>query len=448
MDLKTVISPNERVKPITTEISVEGHLIVGGCDTVDLAEKFGTPLWIIDEATARAAAHACLEGLKDYPNARVIYAGKAFLCTAMCRLVDSMNLGLDVVSLGEMHTAAKAEFPPEKTYLHGNNKSQIEIDTALKSGINIVLDSASELDLVQSRAHSLGQIAKVLIRVTPGIEPETHAHIKTGQHDSKFGILLAEVPALAQRISRLKDSVKLLGLHAHIGSQGQDIEPYLSNADVLVGLIEELKRDYDIEIETLDLGGGLGIAYTEEDHPKALFEWSKAIANRVKTLFQKNGLRQPALLLEPGRAIIGTAGVTLYRAGHGKTMGNHTNYLALDGGMADNPRPITYQARYTACLANRATEPETSVPLTLAGKYCESGDIIVKEAYIPAKTGDLIAIFATGAYNYSMASNYNRTPRPACVLVADGAADLIIERETLEDLTRNDHIPKRLASSK
>jgi diaminopimelate decarboxylase len=280
--------------------------------------------------------------------------------------------------------------------------------------------------------------------VTPGVEPDTHQHIRTGQHDSKFGLLLEDVPELAQWIVSNPRTMKFLGLHAHIGSQGQDLAPYLLVVDVLADLVLELKQQHSIDISYLDLGGGLGITYSEQDKPIAIHEWAQAMADRTKTAFSAKGLPLPVLMLEPGRSIVGTAGVTLYRAGHSKVMGGQTSYLALDGGMADNPRPITYQARYTACVANRMNAGPPQTPVTLAGRYCESGDIIIREAYLSAESGDLIAIFGTGAYNYSMASNYNRTQRPACVLVANGAADIIIERESIEDLLRQDRIPHRL----
>jgi diaminopimelate decarboxylase len=429
---------------VSAGVNAKGHLTIGGCDVVDLAQRFGTPLWIMDEATIRAAANACVEGLKGYPEFRVIYAGKAFLCTAMCRLVDQLNLGLDVVSEGELHTAISSKFPADRIYMHGNNKSQLEIDAALKYGVNIIIDNMNEAHMVQQRAHGLSTKAHVLVRVTPGVEPDTHAHIKTGQHDSKFGFLLEQVPEVVHWIAQYPTTMKLLGLHAHIGSQSLDLEPYLQIVDILGDLIAKLTKQSNIEILQLDLGGGLGITYNENDSPVPIFEWARAISDRVKKVFTQNGLSLPLLMLEPGRSIVGTAGITLYRAGHPKTMGNQTNYLALDGGMADNPRPITYQARYTACVANRMNAEVTSKPITLAGRYCESGDIIIREAYLPAESGDLIAIFGTGAYNYSMASNYNRTPRPACILVCDGNADIIIERETIEDLVRQDRIPQRL----
>jgi diaminopimelate decarboxylase len=280
--------------------------------------------------------------------------------------------------------------------------------------------------------------------VTPGVEPETHRHIKTGQHDSKFGVPLEKVLEISSFIANDKDAFALRGLHVHIGSLCQDLTPFLDMVDILADLVLKLKTKEGIEIEQLDVGGGLGIAYTDQDHPVPMAQWSKSIAERVKKAFSQRQLALPVLMVEPGRAIIGTSGVTLYRAGFTKMMGEK-RYLAVDGGMADNPRPITYEAVMTASVANRMNSAPSSDPLTLVGRYCESGDIIIKEAYLDAQEGDLIALFGTGAYNYSQASNYNRTPRPACVMVSEGSAEIIIERETNEDLIRQDRIPKSLS---
>ncbi|HEY9718285.1 MAG TPA: diaminopimelate decarboxylase [Trichormus sp.] len=444
MDIETEISPNVSVRPATAQVNAHGHLVVGGCDTVELAREFGTPLYVIDAETIRRAAAACLEGLQGYPNTRVLYAGKAFLCLAMCKLVQKLGLGLDVVSEGELYTATRAGFPPELTYLHGNNKSQNEIDAAIKQGINIVIDNKAEAEMVAARARSAGKKTNALIRVTPGVEPETHRHIKTGQHDSKFGVPLEEVLDISSLIAKDKEAFALRGLHVHIGSLCQDLTPFLDMVDILADLVLQLKTKEGIEIEVLDVGGGLGIAYTDQDHPAPMAQWSKAIAERVKKAFSQRGLALPTLMVEPGRAIIGTSGLTLYRAGFTKMMGEK-RYLAVDGGMADNPRPITYDAVMTAAVANRMNTAPSSDPLTLVGRYCESGDIIIKVAYLDARPGDLIALFGTGAYNYSQASNYNRTPRPACIMVNEGSAEIIIERETNEDLIRQDRIPKSLS---
>ncbi|MBI4533955.1 MAG: diaminopimelate decarboxylase [Candidatus Melainabacteria bacterium] len=422
-----------------------GHLVVGGCDVVKLAEQFGTPLWLIDEATIEQACRAVKAGLSEYPKTQVLYAGKAFLCLAMCHLIKRLGLGLDVVSIGELMTASRASFPPELIYLHGNNKSQEEIAFGLNLGdIKIVVDSVSELYLIQEVAAHLQRRAKILLRVTPGVEPDTHHYIRTGQADSKFGLPLENLSHIVELAQVHSDCLELIGLHAHIGSQSHEIEPYLEIIEILADCFVELQHFVGLTLTQLDVGGGLGIAYTPNDHPTPLYEWSRAIARHVEACFTNRNLALPTLLVEPGRAIVGTAGITLYRAGHCKNLPGGITYIALNGGMADNPRPITYQARYTPCLANRLNDPCSDKPITFVGKYCESGDIIVKDAYLAAESGDLVAIFGTGAYNYSMASNYNRTGRPACILVAKGQSEVIIKRESPDDLIARDRVPQRL----
>ena len=440
-----VVSPNVHIKPISTSINEHGHLVIGGCDTVELAKQFGTPLYVVDESTIRASAAAFQAGLADYKNARPLYAGKAFLCIAMCHLVRSLGFGLDVVSEGELFTAVKAGFPADLTYLHGNNKSEKELESALLYGaVKIVLDGPQEAQLLASVAGRLKLRASVLIRVTPGVEPDTHEHIKTGQHNSKFGVQLDQLDETLELIRQHADVLNLIGLHAHIGSQSHDLGPFLELIDIMAERFASIKEQHGIELTQLDVGGGLGIAYTDSDEPTPIFDWAKAVATKVSEAFKQRNMQLPDLFVEPGRSMIGTAGVTLYAAGHTKDIQGKPRFLAVDGGMADNPRPITYQAKYTTCVANRMNEPAPTKPVSLVGRYCESGDIIVKEAYLRAQRGDLIAVFGTGAYNYSMASNYNRTTRPACVLVHDGKAEVIIARETNEDLVSHDRIVERL----
>jgi diaminopimelate decarboxylase len=440
-----IASPNLEIRPSTASINASNHLVIGGCDTVDLAEKFGTPLWVIDEETIRQATRSCFAGLSGYPNSKIFYAGKAFLCLAMCKLIENLGLCLDVVSGGELFTALTAGFPAHKIFMHGNNKSANEIIAAVDTKkVTIVADNHSELEMIAAIARKKGARTPILLRMTPGVEPETHQHIKTGQHDSKFGFALEDLDSAMAIVLAAGDALELKGLHAHIGSQTHKIEPYLEIIDILADCFAQVKEKYKIDLPLLDVGGGLGIAYTVEDKPLSIEFWAKSIVTRVQSAFPKRGLPLPELAVEPGRCIVGTAGVTLYRAGHAKTLPNGSRYLALDGGMADNPRPITYQARYTPAVANRVETDKPVSPITLVGKYCESGDIIIKEASLSAQTGDLIAVFDTGAYSYSQASNYNRTGRPACVLVKEGKADVIIERETEEDLIKQDRIPARL----
>lgn len=437
-------APNTQIRPVSCQVDPQGHLWVGGMDTNELAAKFGTPLWIIDEQTILDGVAAYKDGLSSYPNSQVLYAGKAFLCLAMCKLVESLGLGLDVVSEGELYTAQQAGFPADRIYMHGNNKTESELTAGLEYGdLTVVVDNFSELELLAKVASGLNKKARVLFRVIPGVEPDTHQHIKTGQHDSKFGIPLTQIKAAVEKALAF-ESLKVEGLHAHIGSQAQKLEPYLENCEILAELAAQLKRELSFELTTLDVGGGLAIKYSGSDDPVAASSWARGVAKQVAESFERRGLALPKLLVEPGRSIIGPSGLTLYRVGHCKELPGGAKFIAVDGGMADNPRPITYQSIYTASLANRADAAAATDSRSIVGKYCESGDIIIKETYLDANSGDLIAIFGTGAYNFSMASNYNRSPRPACVLVKDGIADIIVERESNDDILRNDRIPKRL----
>jgi diaminopimelate decarboxylase len=446
MALSDVVTLSEQsILPVTATVNTSGHLIIGGVDTVELASKFGTPLWIIDETTIRVAVRECQTGLEHYPDAEITYACKAFLCLAMCHLLKELNISLDVVSGGELYTAQQAGVSASKILLHGNNKGAIEIEAALSYGpVRIVIDNQSELELVGTIARKLDTQANILLRVIPGVEADTHQHIQTGHDSSKFGIPLQELNQTIEYIEKHKSDFNFLGLHVHVGSQSHDLDPFLSAVDIVTNCCLGLKEKYGIEISQLDLGGGLGIAYTDADKTLPMEVWSHEISKRVAEKFKQNALRLPKLILEPGRSIIGRAGITLYRVGHNKTLPDGTRYIAVDGGMADNPRPITYQALYTACLANKMTLPKQTTPISIVGKYCEQGDVIIKESYIAPESRDIIAVLATGAYNFSMSSNYNRTGRPACVLVANGNAEIIVERETNDDLLRQDRVPVRL----
>jgi len=437
-------SPNQNIMPVTAAVNEHNHLTIGGADVVDLVQEFGSPLWIVCEETIRQSAQAVTVGLSDYGQALPCYAGKAFLCLALVKLIEELGFGLDVVSEGELFTALRAGFPVEKIFFHGNNKSDLELKMALKASIKIVVDNESELQTLIALAKPLRRKVEILLRIIPGIELDTHDHIKTGHDKSKFGIPLDQLGAAIELIKSQKN-VELLGLHAHIGSQGMDLEPFLQNVEVFADLYADLKNKYGLTLPHLDVGGGLGIAYVSSDRPLALETWARAVSEKVKAAFGERGLTVPELSVEPGRAIVGTAGVTIYQSGHLKEMPG-VNYLAVDGGMADNPRPITYQAKYTAAVANRMVGDEGKSKLwSIVGRYCESGDIIAEEAELDARKGDLIAVFATGAYNYSMSSNYNRTARPACVLVQNGKAEIILERETAKDLISHDRIPSWLA---
>lgn len=425
----------------TSRVNGRGHLEIGGCDAVELAERFGTPLYVMDEADVRQRSRqyrAALEG--SYPRARVLYASKAFLCAAMARLAYEEGLGLDVVSGGELYTALRAGVPPELIYMHGNNKSREEIEYALQSGVGrLVADSLFELGLIDAVAAGLGRVAHVLLRVTPGIEAHTHEYVRTGQLDSKFGEGLSNGLAYrALEASRGMPHVRVVGLHCHIGSQILQLEPQAEAARLLIEFARRVQDGLDIRIDELNCGGGLGVRYLPSDDPPAIGEAMARLARTVREAAAAAGLPLPLLLVEPGRSIVGEAGTTLYTVGATKAIPGVRTYVTVDGGMTDNPRPALYGARYQAVLANRAGEPATHT-VTVAGKCCESGDVLIRDARLPEpRPGDILAVLTTGAYNYSMASHYNRLPKPAVVFVRDGRARVVVRRETYADLVRQD----------
>ena len=435
----------------TMEIGPNGHLYIGGCDAVELAKQWGTPLYVMDEAEIRRRAKAYKQVLaENYPDSRVIYAGKTFMTTAMCRIMEEEGLGLDVVSGGELYTAIAAGFPTENIYLHGNNKSEAELEMALEHRVGrIVGDNRYELEMLERLASARKEKVQILLRVTPGVEAHTHSYIRTGQIDSKFGFGLENGLAkeAVERALQLQ-YVELIGLHCHIGSQILGLDSFDVTIEVMLDFVAKLKAELKWECRELSLGGGLGIRYTAKDEEVSIEEFGTRIANKLKSEAEKLSLDLPTLVVEPGRSIAGEAGTTLYTVGSIKEIPGIRKYVAVDGGMGDNPRVALYQAEYQALLANRANEPATDV-VSIAGKCCESGDMLIWDLKVPEpKSGDILAVFCTGAYNYSMASNYNRLPRPAVVLVKDGNADLIVKRETYEDLVRLDTVPARLASKK
>ncbi|SMB98452.1 diaminopimelate decarboxylase [Thermanaeromonas toyohensis ToBE] len=431
----------------TMRINERGHLEIGGCDVVDLAREFGTPLYIFDEDLIRANCRKFTRAfVQKYGNAEVIYAGKAFLTTAMCRIIAQEGLGLDVVSGGELYTALKAGFPPARIYFHGNNKSKEELLLALEVGVGrVVVDNFLELETLSRLAVERGQRVPILLRVTPGIEAHTHEYIRTGQIDSKFGFTLPGGQALeAVKKAQGLPGIEYKGLHCHIGSQIFQVEPYRYAAEVMMDFVEEILKVMGLVTEELDLGGGFGIAYVEEDDPQPIEVFAEVIMAAVYDEAEKRGLKLPKVIVEPGRSIIGPAGSTAYTVGSIKNIPGVRKYVAVDGGMADNIRPALYGARYEAILANKASAPATEV-VSITGKCCESGDMLIWDIPLPpVEPGDILLMPCTGAYGYTMASNYNRLGRPAAVLVKDGQADLILRRETYEDLLRCDVVPKRL----
>ncbi|MGF1457969.1 MAG: diaminopimelate decarboxylase [Leptolyngbyaceae cyanobacterium] len=440
-------SPNQNLLPLTAEVSEADHLVVGGCDVPQLIRQFGSPLYILDEVTLRAACRQYREAMAQYypGESLVIYASKAWNCLAVCAIVNQENLGIDVVSAGELLTALRAGVPADCLYFHGNNKSAEELQQGIESGCRIVVDNWFELKSLSTLAQQAGKAVPILLRLTPGIECHTHEYIRTGHLDSKFGFDPDQIEAVFQFLAD-QPQLSFIGLHAHIGSQIFELQPHADLADVMVQWIAKA-AEYGLSISELDIGGGLGICYTESDDPPSIETWVQTVAVSVAQACQAHGVMLPRLIAEPGRSLIGTATVTAYTVGSQKTVPGIRTYVAVDGGMSDNPRPITYQSVYRALVGNRMSAPLTE-KTTLAGKHCESGDVVIQEAYLPAlEANDVIVVAGTGAYNYSMASNYNRVPRPAAVLVNAGEAHLIIQRETLQDLIRHDCLPTSLVSA-
>jgi diaminopimelate decarboxylase len=438
------ISPNQSLFPLTAKVNGHDRLEVGGCDVTELTKTYGTSLYILDEVTLRTACQQYRDAFKQhYPGeSLVIYASKAWNCLAVCAIVKSEGLGIDVVSAGELYTATKAGFTGDKIYVHGNNKSIEELQMSIGQNATIVVDSWSELRTLAelSQANPI----KIMVRLTPGIECHTHEYIKTGRIDSKFGFDPNDTESVFEFISQYP-GLNFLGLHAHIGSQIFELQPHADLGPVMVNWLTKAQK-YGLSIAQLDIGGGLGIRYTEQDDPPSIDEWAKTVCDSVVAACKAEGIPLPKLIAEPGRSLIGSACVTAYTIGGQKVVPGIRTYVTIDGGMSDNPRPITYQSVYRAVVANRMSAP-MSETVTIAGKHCESGDVLIKDAQL-AKTepGDILVVPDTGAYNYSMSSNYNRIARPAAVLVQGGQASLILERESLDDLLRHDRLPAYLTA--
>lgn len=430
----------------TMKINPAGHLEIGGVDTVELVKEYGTPLWVIDEEGFRQNCCSIRQAFDGVGDAMVIYASKTLSNLSLLRIVDQEGLGLDVASGGELYTAIQAGFPMEKVYLHGNNKTPRELELALDSGVGrVVVDNFYELEYFNHLCAQKGKQQDILLRITPGVEAHTHEFIKTGQVDSKFGFTLPDGQALeAVRAALDCQNLRLIGLHCHIGSQIFEMESFKHAAELMVDFLLQLKEDCGFEAEELDMGGGFGIYYFYGDEPRDPREWAEAILPAIQVKCRALGLRIPRIIVEPGRSLAGPAGITLYTIGSYKEVKGVRKYIAVDGGMTDNPRPALYGSKYLAVLANKANqEPQETV--SVAGKCCESGDMLIWDARLaPVQPGDILAVFATGAYNYAMSSNYNRLPRPAMVLVGSGRADLILKRESYADLIRNDLLLERL----
>lgn len=431
----------------TMKINRFGHLEIGGCDTVSLAKEYGTPLVVLDEAlirqTCRQYYHNFVEHTK---NAEVIYASKAFSSPAIYKIIESEGLGLDVVSGGELYTALQADFPVNKIYFHGNNKSAQELAMALEYKIGkVVVDNLYELEMLNNMASLFKTKIDILLRITPGIEAHTHEFIKTGQIDSKFGLTLPNGQAIQGVEAALRcNNVNLHGFHCHIGSQIFEMDSYQHEAKIMMEFIHQVKKSFGYEAEELNLGGGFGIYYHKGDQPAQIKAYAEVVMSTVREQAKAFGLLIPKIIIEPGRSIIGPAGTTLYTIGSIKEIPGVRKYIAVDGGMSDNIRPALYNAKYEAVLANKCNASHNEL-VSITGKCCESGDMLLWDVMLPtASSGDILAMSCTGAYGYSMASNYNSLSKPAVVLANDGTIDLIIKRQTYQDLLKNHLIPHRL----
>lgn len=423
-------------------VNEKGHLVISGCDTVDLAEQYGTPLYVMSEDEIRSVCRRYVSSFQKYygGSGRPIYASKAFCCKEICRIVLSEGLDLEVVSGGELYTALQAGVPAERIHFQGNNKTPRELTLAVENGVgDIVVDGISELKKLEKIAAEHNVTVPISLRIKPGIDAHTHEFIRTGQIDSKFGIDLSSGEALkAVKLASQMEHVSLRGLHCHIGSQIFDKEPFVHAAEVMLTFFAEVRENLGVEFAFLNLGGGFGIRYTEKDNASPYEEYMEPVSEAVHRKCGELGLSTPKIYIEPGRSIVGEAGITLYTVGNIREIPNVRNYVAIDGGMFENPRYALYQSDYTCVVANKADRPADYIA-TIAGKCCESGDLI--QEHTPIQTpeeGDILAVLSTGAYNYSMASNYNRNLKPACVMVSNGKARVIIKGETYEDLLRND----------
>jgi diaminopimelate decarboxylase len=430
--------------PVTAAVSEAGRLTLGGCDAVDLALEFGTPLYVFDDETLRGQCRAFLgEFRARYPETSAAYAAKAYLGRALAAIVAEEGMGLDVVSGGELAIAASVNFPPERIHFHGNNKSQAELRQALDYGIGrVVIDNFYEIGLLSSVAQSLGVRQKVLLRLSPGIDPHTHAHTTTGTLDSKFGVPLPAGQAEAAVRQLLETpGLELTGLHVHLGSPVFELEPYTQAAGAVFEFAAKMRERHGFTMREFSPGGGFAAAYLPEQQPPSPADYADALVPPMIEACTRYGLPRPRLFIEPGRAIVARAAVALYTVGAWKEAPGVRRFVSVDGGMADNIRPALYGSRYTAVVANRMND-ERRERVTVAGKYCESGDLLLKDAVLPPlQPGDILAMPAAGAYALAMASNYNAALRPAVVLVKDGEARLMRRRETYDDLMRADVWP-------
>ena len=424
-------------------VNDRGHLTIGGADTLELAAQFGTPLYAFDETQIRSTCRRYKASIEKYYGGygRPAYASKAFCCKEMCRIAASEGMGLDVVSSGELYTALAAGFPAENIYFHGNNKTPEELAYAIRSGVgHIVADNIAELDILEQLASAANAHQKVLFRVKPGVDAHTHDFVKTGCIDSKFGFAL-ETGEAFESIRRAASLSCLVveGIHCHIGSQIFDIDPFELAAERMLGLAAKVRDELGFEMETLNMGGGIGIKYLQTDDPQSYEIFLERISSAIEANCAKHNLKKPFLVIEPGRSIVAPAGITIYKVGAVKEIPGIRTYVSVDGGMTDNPRYALYQSKYDMMIANKATETK-SQSVTVAGRCCESGDLLGEDVPLQkAQVGDTLAVLATGAYNYSMASHYNRVPKAAVVMIGENSEPrVIVKRESYEELLRSD----------
>lgn len=437
------MSTNQLLKPVT--IKRDKNLSVGGCDMPELAKKYGTPLYVLDEETIRSICRDYKNAFSRYEKVNMMYASKALCNSAVSKIVASEGFGFDVVSGGEIYTVHNAGIDMSKVLFNGNNKTPEEIELAIKYGVGrFSIDNFHEVELISAISQKYNRTVDALLRITPGIECHTHKYIQTGQLDCKFGFDLSQIDSIIEHILNVDKTINIRGLHAHIGSQIFEPQCYYDEVEVLVKEVARIDEKFGIKLDEINLGGGLGVKYTESDNPPSVQEIADVILDSLDKNIAKYNIEKPAIYLEPGRSIISTAGITLYTVGSSKQVPDMTKYVSVDGGMADNPRPSMYEAEYYAEVANGVSGRDTE-KVTIAGKFCESGDILIKDITLPRlKAGDVLCVYNTGAYNYSMASNYNRVVKPAMVLVNNSQSDMIVCRETLDDLVSHDVIPDRL----
>lgn len=445
-------APNTSMKPITYSLDDNNQPLVGGVNLVELARTHGTPLFVLDEATIRASAKAYTQTLAQvYPAATLpLYACKANMNMGLVKLMEQEGMGLDVVSGGEIYTAVQAGFPMERVLFNGNNKTMQELELAIHHGIGrISVDNFQDLEFINKIAATKNKKVDVLLRITPGIECHTHDYIKTGHVDSKFGFDLSQLPIAIEMIQdTFRETINLKGLHAHIGSQIFETKPYEDLIEIMLNIYYNIREQYNgLVLEDIDLGGGLGVTYMGQDDPPAVPTAIQRIAEKLAYYAKRLNYPLPRLLMEPGRSMVATAGMTLYTVGSMKDVPGLRKYVAVDGGMGDNIRPALYQAQYSAVIANKVNAPVEET-VSIVGKYCESGDVLIKGLPVPhLENGDVLAVFGTGAYNYSMSSNYNRFPRPAVVMVENGKAHVLVQRETYDTIIQQDLIPLHLRKS-